>query len=92
LFLAGAGVSVPSGLPQFEELALRIYDSIGETMRPTLQKVKKHTSPSKREQIFDAASLSADKRAEADLFLDKQFDRFFSALESGKNSKRPKWS
>ena len=83
LFLAGAGVSVPSGLPQFEELALRIYDSIGETMRPTLQKVKKHTSLSKREQIFDAASLSlsADKRAEADLFLDKQFDRFFSALE-----------
>src|SRR6266849_9777697 len=81
LFLAGAGVSVPSGLPQFEELALRVYDTIGETMRATLQEARNHTSQSKREQIFDAASLSPDKRAEADLFLDKQFDRFFSALE-----------
>lgn len=81
LFLAGAGVSVPSGLPPFEELALRVYDSIGETTRTTLQKAKKYATSSKREQVFDASTLSAEKRAEADLFLDKQFDRFFSALE-----------
>jgi hypothetical protein len=81
LFLAGAGVSVPSGLPQFEELALPVYDTIGETMRATLKEAKKYTSPKKREQVFDTASLSAERRAEADLFLDKQFDRFFSALE-----------
>jgi hypothetical protein len=81
LFLAGAGVSVPSGLPQFEELALKVYELIGESMHVTLRAARKLVLPSGRAKLFDQARLTPERRAEAGLFLDKQFDRFFSALE-----------
>lgn len=81
LFLAGAGVSAPSGLPQFEELALDVYSHIRDALRTSLIEARKKALPSKREKIFNAASLSPEKRVEAQLFLDKSFDRFFSALE-----------
>jgi hypothetical protein len=81
LFLAGAGVSVPSGLPQFEELVLGVYERIGETTHTTLRAAKKLSSAKKRDKLFDKALLTPERRAEAALFFDKQFDRLFSALE-----------
>jgi hypothetical protein len=81
LFLAGAGVSVPSDLPLFDGLALSVYETLGESLFRTLTAAKKYQRPSSRTRILDAATLSAEKRVEANLFFERQFDRFFSALE-----------
>ena len=81
LFLAGAGVSVPSNLPLFEGLALDVYKNLGESLFGTLRAARRHTRPSGRAKVLDGATLSPEMRVEANLFFDRQFDRFFSALE-----------
>jgi NAD-dependent SIR2 family protein deacetylase len=81
LFLAGAGVSVPSQLPLFEGLALKVYQTLGESLFDTLNVARKRARSTGRAKILDAAALSPEMRVEANLFFDKQFDRFFSALE-----------
>jgi hypothetical protein len=81
LFLAGAGVSVPSKLPLFEGLALKVYEVLNEPLFGILKNAKKRKSAKGRVTILDAASLNPDRRVEANLFFEKQFDRFFSALE-----------
>jgi hypothetical protein len=81
LFLAGAGVSVPSKLPLFDGLALNVYKTLGDSLFGTLEQAKRRTRPSGRAKILDVADLSPEKRVEANLFFDRQFDRFFSALE-----------
>jgi hypothetical protein len=79
LFLAGAGVSVPSGLPLFEGLALGVYERLGDSLFETLTKAGQ--SIEKRTKVLNEETLSPARRVEANLFFDKQFDRFFSALE-----------
>jgi hypothetical protein len=80
LFLAGAGVSVPSGLPLFEGLALSAYEKLGDSLFGTLSEARS-SPPTERAKLLDDAILSPEMRVEANLFFDKQFDRFFSALE-----------
>jgi SIR2-like domain len=81
LFLAGAGVSVPSQLPLFEGLALSVYEVLNDSLFSTLKDARAIVHPEARKQFLEAAELSPDRQVEAGLFLDKQFDRFFSALE-----------
>ena len=44
LFLAGAGVSVPSNLPLFEGLVLGVYDILGDELYSVLKSVRKRRS------------------------------------------------
>jgi NAD-dependent SIR2 family protein deacetylase len=81
LFLAGAGVSVPSHLPLFEGLALSVYKVLNDSLFSILKDARAIMDPEARKKCLEAAELSADRQVEASLFLDKQFDRFFSALE-----------
>jgi hypothetical protein len=81
LFLAGAGVSVPSKLPLFEGLALGVYKKIDRPLYTTLVSAKKRKRLSGRTKVLDSAGLRPETRVEAELFFDKQFDRLFSVLE-----------
>src|SRR4051794_1812104 len=81
LFLAGAGVSVPSNLPLFEGLALSVYESLRDSLFGTLAEARKRKRASARDKVLNAAMLSPERRGEANLFFEKQFDRFFSAIE-----------
>ena len=81
LFLAGAGVSAPSKLPLFDGLVLEVYKSLRDPLFDVLVKAKKRRRSSGREKVFDAVNLPPEKRVEARLFFDKQYDRLFSALE-----------
>jgi hypothetical protein len=81
LFLAGAGVSVPSRLPLFEGLALSVYEVLNDSLFSILKDARAIGSPEARRKFLDSAELSPDRQVEASLFLEKQFDRFFSALE-----------
>jgi SIR2-like domain len=81
LFLAGAGVSVPSHLPLFEGLALSVYEVLNDSLFSTLKNARAIPHPETRKQYMETAELPPDRQVEASLFLDKQFDRFFSALE-----------
>jgi hypothetical protein len=82
LFLAGAGVSVPSNLPLFEGLALDVYKALNDDLHEVLLKARKLKTPAARKRASQAAYVSPARHVEATLFLEKQFDRFFSALES----------
>jgi hypothetical protein len=81
LFLAGAGVSVPSSLPLFEGLALDVYKKLGESLFRVLRTARRRTRSADRARVLDGAMLSPEMRVESNLFFDRQFDRFFSALE-----------
>ena len=81
LFLAGAGVSVPSRLPLFEGLTLGVYDVLNDSLFSTLKEARAIVNPDERRKFLESAEPSPDKQVEANLFLDKQFDRLFSALE-----------
>lgn len=81
LILAGAGVSVPSDLPLFEGLSLNVYEQLNDRLLETLTDALACSDREGRTKILDAADLSPERRVEADLLLDKQFDRLFSALE-----------
>jgi SIR2-like domain len=81
LFLAGAGVSVPSRLPLFEGLTLGVYDVLNDSLFSTLKDARAIVNPDERRKFLESAEPSPGKQVEASLFLDKQFDRLFSALE-----------
>jgi hypothetical protein len=81
LFLAGAGISVSSGLPLFDGLTLGVYEVLNDSLFSTLKDARAIVNPAERRKFLEAAELSPGKQVEASLFLDKQFDRLFSALE-----------
>jgi SIR2-like domain len=81
LFLAGAGVSVPSNLPLFEGLVLGVYQELNDELFSILKSTRSKKSRAAKTKFIDAAALTPDKRVEAVMFFDKQYDRLFSALE-----------
>lgn len=81
IFLTGAGVSAPSGLPLFEGLALGVYRILNDQLFSVLTKVKMKKTKAAQQRLLAKARLSPEMHVEAALFLDKQFDRLFSALE-----------
>jgi SIR2-like domain len=72
---------VPSNLPLFEGLALDVYKVLNDDLHEVLSKARKLKTPAARKRVLEAACLSPARYVEATLFLEKQFDRFFSALE-----------
>ena len=81
VLLAGAGVSVPSQLPLFGELALKVYERLEDPLFSVLRRTRRCVQLASMQRIVDDATLSPRRRIEAGLFLGKQFDRLFSAME-----------
>ena len=81
LFLAGAGVSVPSKLPLFDGLALKVYQRLNDPLFKVLKAAQKQKLTSGKTNILEAADVNPRAHVEADLFFGKQFDRLFSVLE-----------
>jgi NAD-dependent SIR2 family protein deacetylase len=81
LFLAGAGVSAASKLPLFDGLGLEVYKSLGDSLSAVIPEGIRRKTQAGRRAILDGALLSPKQIVEATLFFDRQFDRFFSALE-----------
>jgi hypothetical protein len=79
LFLAGAGVSRPAGLPLFKGLALDIYQHLNDGVHGALTNGEED---GQRERILTNDQLSAKQKIEAELFLDNQLDRLFAAMEA----------
>lgn len=79
LFLAGAGVSKPAGLPLFKGLALDIYEHLNDGVHAPL--TIGHDND-RRDRMLANDALSAKQKIEAELFLDNQLDRLFAAMEA----------
>jgi SIR2-like domain len=79
LFLAGAGVSKPAGLPLFKGLALDIYRHLNDGVLAALTAGR---DGGRRERMLGNSALSARQKIEAELFLDNQLDRLFAAMEA----------
>jgi len=79
LFLAGAGVSEPAGLPLFKGLALDIYEHLNDGVHGALTT---GDEVGRRDRILGSHALTAPQKVEAELFLDNQLDRLFAAMEA----------
>ena len=78
LFIAGAGVSQPSGLPDFERLVVRTYGLLDRSMMSALQKVVRRKSRKWRDLV---RGFTADQRAELARFAASEFDVVLGMLE-----------
>jgi hypothetical protein len=65
VFLAGAGVSVPSDLPLFDGLALDVYKALKDPMHDIVKKANAKTG-TRRRKFLDAASLTPTNHEEKD--------------------------
>ena len=79
LFLAGAGVSKPAGLPLFDGLALDIYRHLNDGV---LEALTAGSNNGRRSRILASDRFSPEQKIEAELFLDRQLDRLFAAMEA----------
>jgi hypothetical protein len=79
LFLAGAGVSKPAGLPLFNGLALDMYEHLRDGVHGALTQ---GSSNGRRSRILTSDQLSPRQKIEAEFFLDNQLDRLFVAMEA----------
>ena len=78
LFLAGAGVSQPAGLPLFSGLVVDVYTELADGLATSLRGDRNVIA---RDRVLADASLSARQKIEGELFYDNQIDRLFSAME-----------
>ncbi len=81
LFLAGAGVSAASKLPLFDGLGLEVYSALHDPLFDLIPKGLRLKSRSGRTKFLSRGAISPKQIVEATLFFERQFDRFFSALE-----------
>jgi SIR2-like domain len=83
VFLAGAGISMPSPtcLPNFRGLVLRVYERLNDPLYAVLSKAVQASSDEERNRTLQTSLLSAPQRVEAGLFFASEYDRLFSALE-----------
>lgn len=79
LFLAGAGVSKPAGLPLFKGLAVDIYRHLNDGVHGALISGE---DGGRLDRILASNQLSAKQKIECELFLDNQLDRLFAAMEA----------
>ena len=83
VFLAGAGISMPSPtcLPNFGGLVLGVYERLNDPLYAVLSQALQASSDEKRNRVLQTSLLSARQRVEAGLFFASEHDRLFSALE-----------
>jgi hypothetical protein len=84
VFIAGAGVSVPppSDLPSFRQLVLRVYQALHDPLFEALSQAQTVQTIEQANQIFAEKGLSAQRKVEGSLFLRREYDRVFAALEA----------
>ena len=73
LFIAGAGVSIPAGLPSFRQLVLKVY----ETCDPGVHRIISRSCERERKQYH----LNEAQRAEIRRFQDEEYDVVLGMLE-----------
>ena len=78
LFLCGAGVSRPAGLPDFRQLALEVYRTLDPGVWEILTSVSNNSS---RPPMPDCSALTHRQAAEVKRFLDHEYDVVLGMLE-----------
>ena len=73
VFIAGAGVSIPAGLPSFRKLVLKVY----ETLDPGVHRIISSSSGCQKEQ----SHLNEAQRAEIRCFRTEEYDVVLGMLE-----------
>ena len=78
LFLCGAGVSIPAGLPDFRQIVLDVYRTLDPSVYETLTKSTKETRcPPKP----DCSALTDRQTAEVKRFIAREYDVALGMLE-----------
>ena len=78
LFITGSGISKPSGLPDFPELVLQVYQQLD----PAAYSVMKSIPPDTHNQYkFDSSNLIDRQIAEIERFISRDYDVVLGMLE-----------
>lgn len=78
LFIAGAGVSQPAGLPDFRELVVKVYLRIDGAVHDIISKLPRASSFS---ELPDLSGLSTPQAAEVRRFASRDYDVVLGMLE-----------
>jgi hypothetical protein len=78
LFIAGAGVSQPAGLPDFRGLVVKVYRRLDRAVHDIIGKLPGESSPS---ALPDLSSLSPAQAAEVRRFASRDYDVVLGMLE-----------
>jgi len=90
LFIAGAGISLPAGLPDFKGLTLKVYEKLDPTVFKVLTAIPRHAC---NQWSSDLSLLTHQQAAEVKRFVLGDFDVVLGMLErridgkAGLNSK-----
>jgi len=78
LFIAGAGVSQPAGLPDFRELVLKVYERIDAAVHATMSKIPRSAC---NQWTTDVSALTHGQAAEVRRFIAGDYDVVLGMLE-----------
>jgi hypothetical protein len=78
LFIAGAGVSLSAGLPDFRELVLKVYRHLDSAVHDVIDKLPHHANAS---SLPDLPALSPQQIAEVRRFANRDYDVVLGMLE-----------
>lgn len=78
LFIAGAGISLPSGLPDFKNLTLQVYEKVDKSVYKILIGIPNHAC---NLWSCDTSSLTPPQAAEVKRFIMGDFDVVLGMLE-----------
>lgn len=78
LFLCGAGVSIPAGLPDFRQLVLDVYRTLDRSVYEVLNKATSEMRPPSKPE---PSALTDLQRAEVKRFLAGEYDVVLGMLE-----------
>lgn len=88
LFIAGASISQPAGLPDFRGLVLRVYEQLDLAEHDVLFSIPLSNPPTAHNQLkivnqwdFDRSGLTAQQAAEVKRFIERDYDVVLGMLE-----------
>ncbi len=77
LFVAGAGISKPAGLPDFKGLVLRVYEALDLPVHAVLERIVESQNP----DYVDRSALFSPQAAEVKRFEKGEYDVVLGLLE-----------
>lgn len=78
LFIAGAGVSQPAGLPDFRELVLKVYERLDAPVHDIISKIPRSAC---NKWVAESSALTPGQAAEVRRFVAGDFDVVLGLLE-----------